>query len=108
MTTTTTILPTPEQSGNNNSSGSPSQASTAAYPTTKEIFYFLKALLDTLSAVLNSHPKNQAYFREDISFSTLTETLKACHFIEGVHAVELCDSLLSIFPSSHFSLGILL
>lgn len=67
------------------------------YPTKKEIFYFLKSLLDTLTAVLNSHPKNQSYFRGDIRFSTLTETLKACHFIEGEHAVELCDSLLSIF-----------
>lgn len=91
MTTTTTILPQ-----DSSPASSPTSNKAPNYPTTKEIFYFLKALLDTLAAVLNNHPKNQSYFREEIRFLTLTETLKACHFIEGVHAIELCDSLLSI------------
>lgn len=81
------------------STGSPPVISNKRKSTTNEIFHFLKTLLDTLSAVLSSNPANQKYFREDIRFSTLSETLKSCRFIEGVHAVALCDSLLSIlFP----------
>lgn len=61
-----------------------------------EIFSFLKTLLHTLSIVLTGDATNQAYFRHDIHFSTLSETLQACHFIEGERVVELCDYLLNM------------
>lgn len=57
---------------------------------------FLKTLLHTLSVVLSNNFSNQSYFRDDIHFSTLSETLQACHFIEGQRAVELCDLLLNM------------
>jgi hypothetical protein len=37
-----------------------------------DIFSFLKTLLYTLSAVLTGNSSNQAYFRNDIHFSTLS------------------------------------
>lgn len=61
-----------------------------------ELFNFLKALIHTLSIVLTGNAANQTYFREDIHFSTLSETLQACHFIEGQSAVQLSDSLLNM------------
>eukprot|EP01119_Soliformovum_irregulare_P013684 TRINITY_DN3666_c2_g1_i3.p1 TRINITY_DN3666_c2_g1~~TRINITY_DN3666_c2_g1_i3.p1 ORF type:complete len:2431 (-),score=776.48 TRINITY_DN3666_c2_g1_i3:1776-9068(-) len=64
--------------------------------TDLEIFGFLKTLLHTLSVVLTNDASNQTYFREHIHFSTLSQTLQACHLIEGTRAVELCDSLLNI------------
>ncbi len=61
-----------------------------------DLFTFLKTLLYTLSVVLTGNVANQTYFRDDIHFSTLSETLQSCHFIEGQRAVELCDSLLNM------------
>jgi hypothetical protein len=46
--------------------------------------------------VLTANAANQNYFREDIHFSTLSETLQSCSFIEGQRTVELCDCLLNI------------
>eukprot|EP01114_Cavostelium_apophysatum_P014246 TRINITY_DN3646_c0_g1_i2.p1 TRINITY_DN3646_c0_g1~~TRINITY_DN3646_c0_g1_i2.p1 ORF type:complete len:2996 (+),score=922.89 TRINITY_DN3646_c0_g1_i2:247-9234(+) len=61
-----------------------------------EVFSFLKTLLLTLGVVLTNNSVNQAYFRDDIHFSSLSDTLKSCYFIEGQRAVELCDSLLNM------------
>ncbi len=58
-----------------------------------ELFTFLKTLLYTLSIVLTGNIANQRYFRHDIHFSTLSDTLQSCYFIEGLRTVELCDSL---------------
>src|SRR5678815_3224794 len=69
---------------------------TLSSDTEEEIFSFLKTLLHTLSVVLTSNAVNQAYFRDDIHFSTLSETLQSCHFIEGQRVVELCDCLLNM------------
>ena len=61
-----------------------------------ELFTFLKTLLYTLSIVLTGNIANQRYFRHDIQFSTLSDTLQSCNFIEGTKTVELCDSLLNM------------
>ncbi|EGC29360.1 hypothetical protein DICPUDRAFT_159064 [Dictyostelium purpureum] len=67
--------------------------------TSNEIFFFLKVLIDTLSAVMKNNPVNQDYFRREIQFSTLSTTLKACRYMEGVYATSLCDSLLNMAVS---------
>eukprot|EP01133_Synstelium_polycarpum_P015259 gene15259-18065_t len=67
--------------------------------TSNEVFFFLKVLIDTLSAVMKNNPTNQTYFREEIQFSTLSNTLKACGYMEGVYSASLCDSLLNMAVS---------
>ncbi|KYR01680.1 BEACH domain-containing protein [Tieghemostelium lacteum] len=67
--------------------------------TNNEIFFFLKVLIDTLSAVMKNNPSNQEYFRKVIQFSTLSNTLKACGYMEGIYSTSLCDSLLNMAVS---------
>ncbi|EGG15238.1 BEACH domain-containing protein [Cavenderia fasciculata] len=62
-----------------------------------EIFFFLKVLIDTLSAVMKNNPMNQIYFKEHIP--TLSNTLKACGYMEGLYSASLCDSLLNMAVS---------
>lgn len=46
--------------------------------------------------MLRGNSLNQTYFRDHIDFSTLSKTLQAFRFTDGVRIVELCDSLLNI------------
>eukprot|EP01132_Coremiostelium_polycephalum_P000959 gene959-1221_t len=76
---------------------SPSKSKASNLNTTNhEIFFFLKVLIDTLSAVMKNNPANQTYFRKEIQFLTLASTLKACGYMEGVYSTSMCDSLLNM------------
>jgi len=63
----------------------------------ESIFLFLRVLLHTLAAVLQLNRDNQRYFRDNIHFSTVTETLKVCVFLsDGRRLVDLVDDLITI------------
>jgi hypothetical protein len=68
-----------------------------------DVFAFLKALLHTLAIALTNNVKNQQYFREEINFGTLTDTLEACREMmgnqntnSGKEILELCECLLNM------------
>jgi len=103
MTNSTSSLPNLVATLTNPVAPSSSKDSTTTPPSmvasSHEIFFFLKVLIDTLSAVMKNNPSNQDYFRREIQFSTLSSTLKACGYMKGVYATSLCDSLLNMAVS---------
>jgi hypothetical protein len=83
-----------EQANSSSESGGANASAGTRAP--EEAFIFLKTLLNTLSIALTGNYDNQKYFRQEIRFSALSEALHNCHFIEGSHAIDMCDALLDI------------